>query len=108
MYSYEKRAEKKGVPFELTKMCFDGLVKGDCMYCHRTPITWFGIDRQIPSLGYVSDNVVPCCFDCNLDKLDGDVDTMIMRNELIAGRVDNGKLVISDVDKTILHKRHAD
>ena len=106
MYNYKRRAEKKGVPFDLTVGCFNILIKGDCRYCHRTPTTWFGIDRQIPSIGYVSGNVVSCCFDCNIDKLEDDVDTMVMRNERIAERVDTGVLTVGDCEKTILHKRH--
>ena len=104
MYQYIQRAKKKGVSFELTKETFEGLVIGDCGYCKRSPTKWFGVDRVVPSLGYVIDNVVSCCFDCNLDKFDGNVDTMIMRNERIARRVDDGELVIEDCDKLILHK----
>lgn len=102
--SYKMRAKNQGVSFDLSKEDFDVLVVGDCKYCHRRPDTWFGIDRVDPSLGYVLDNVVSCCYDCNIDKLDGDVDTMIMRNERIVGRVDAGELVIKDCDKLILHK----
>jgi len=104
MSTYTRDAKKKGVPFELTKEYFDELIKGKCAYCHRSPTTWFGIDRVVPSLGYVIDNVVSCCFDCNVDKLEDDVESMRARNERIAARVDAGELFIQDCEKVILHR----
>lgn len=104
IYEYEASAKKKGVPFELTKEYFDILTESDCKYCRRSSITWFGIDRVVPSLGYVIDNVVTCCYDCNLDKLEDDVDTMRVRNERIAERIENGDLIIYNYDKVILHR----
>lgn len=103
MYEYKKRAKKQGVPFELTKEYFDTLINEDCTYCKRSPTTWFGIDRVVPSKGYVPENVASCCFDCNVDKLDGDVESMSERNERIADRVDAGELIIDECDKVILH-----
>ena len=100
---YKKRAENKGVPFDLSKEYWDTLIKGECEYCKRSPSTWFGVDRVIPSLGYVTGNVVSCCFDCNLDKHDNDVCTTKNRNEIISVRVDTGKLVIYNCDKVIIH-----
>lgn len=100
---YRMRAKKKGVPFDLTNKYFGDLMKTDCAYCKRTPITWFGIDRVIPSLGYVVGNTVSCCFDCNLDKLEDDVDTMSARNERIAERMDACTITIVDCEKVILH-----
>lgn len=102
--SYKYKAMKKEVPFELTKTDFEKLTKGDCAYCHRSPSSWFGIDRVIPMQGYVFGNVVSCCFDCNIDKLEDDIVTMSARNDRIATRVDTGELDIVDCDKVILHK----
>ena len=96
--------KRKGVPFELTKDEWEKLVVGDCAYCHRSPIAWFGVDRIVPSRGYVSNNVASCCLDCNTDKLEDDVDIMHKRNERIARRMDDGELVIGDHEKVILHK----
>jgi len=100
---YKKRANKKGVPFELTKEYFDDLTKEVCKYCKRSPTTYFGVDRIVPSLGYILGNVVSCCWDCNLDKLEDDVESMIARNERIITRVVSGKLCIDDCVKVTLH-----
>ena len=101
--NYKIRAKKQSVPFDLTKEDWERLVKGDCEYCKRSPITWFGVDRVIPTKGYVLTNVVSCCYDCNIDKLDNDIDTMIARNERIITHVVSGKLCIDDRVKVILH-----
>ena len=88
----------------MSKNDFEDLIEGICEYCHRKPIKWFGIDRIIPSKGYVIGNVASCCFDCNVDKFKGDVDSMSRRNERIARRIDNGDFVIEDCVKVILNK----
>jgi hypothetical protein len=102
--AYKRRAEKKGVLFELTKRDFEILIKGECAYCKRTPTTWFGIDRIKPDNGYVLENAVPCCLDCNTDKFEDDINMMKMRNERIATRVTNHELVIEECEKVIIHK----
>jgi hypothetical protein len=101
---YKRSVKKKGVTFDLTNKDFDTLIKGECEYCKRKPGKWFGIDRTVPSLGYVLGNAVSCCWDCNLDKHEGDVETMMRRNERIAGLIDNGVLVIGSCEKMLLHK----
>ena len=95
--------KRKKVPFELTEDEWEKLIVGECAYCHRSPITWFGVDRIIPSLGYVIGNIASCCWDCNNDKAEDDVKTMCARNERIAQRMDDGELVIGDHEKVILH-----
>jgi 5-methylcytosine-specific restriction endonuclease McrA len=103
MWHYENKAKRQGVPFDLNKEMFETILKKDCGYCNRTPSTWFGIDRVNPLLGYVIGNVVTSCYDCNLDKLDDDIDTMSLRNERIARRVDAGEIVVTDCPRVILH-----
>jgi hypothetical protein len=101
MYKYKNKDKK--VPFDLSKEDFECLIHGDCKYCLRSPTTWFGIDRVVPSLGYVIGNVVSCCWDCNRDKHDENDEKTVRRNERIADRVDSGELVIDDFEKVILH-----
>ena len=104
LYMYKTNANKQGVQFDLTVKEFEVLIEGNCEYCKRSPITWFGIDRVVPSLGYTTDNIVSCCFDCNVDKLEGDVDTMMKRNCKIANRVDTSELAIDECEKKILNR----
>lgn len=103
LYKYKKRADGKKVPFELTNRDFDTLIKGKCEYCKRSPTTWFGIDRVVPSLGYTVGNSVSCCWDCNRDKYEESVETMTKRNGRIAARVDASELIIDDCERVVLH-----
>ena len=100
---YKTKAKAKKVSFELDEKDFEDLINGDCEYCHRSPITWFGIDRIKPIDEYVPGNVVTCCFDCNVDKHVNEVDDTRMRNEHIAERVDTGELAIEECSKVNLH-----
>jgi len=100
---YKGRAEKKGVPFELTKEKFEKMNLDDCEYCQRSPTTWFGIDRIVPEKGYVDDNIVTCCWDCNNDKHEHDIVTTKARNERIAKRMDSGELIVENHPRVILH-----
>lgn len=100
---YRSKAKSRGVLIDLSKEYFDTWIKKDCVYCHRSPTTCFGIDRIIPDVGYVVENVVTCCYDCNLDKHEDDVDTMMRRNERITNRVISEELIIGNREKTILH-----
>lgn len=108
VYEYKKSAETKKVPYELTRGHFNELIADDCAYCRRMNTTWFGIDRIIPSEGYIVGNVAPCCFDCNLDKHANNAEETIDRNKKIAERLNNGYFNLEElakkVPKTILHK----
>jgi 5-methylcytosine-specific restriction endonuclease McrA len=103
MARYKAKAKANKVSFDLTDECFENLINGDCEYCHRSPTTWFGIDRIKPEDGYVLGNVATCCFDCNVDKHKVDARTTAMRNNRIAERVDTGEIKIIVCPKTILH-----
>lgn len=103
MWNYKRNAKKKGIRFDLTEEKWNMMIVDKCEYCNRSPTTWFGVDRIVPENGYVDDNVVTCCFDCNVDKHEGDVETMTKRNERIARRVDDGDIVIEDRSRMILH-----
>jgi len=103
LWSFKIKANKKGVSFELKKEYWDVLIKDNCAYCKRSPTTWFGVDRIVPSLGYVIGNVTPCCLDCNVDKFEDDVDIVMARNERIVNRVIAGELFITKCEKVILH-----
>ena len=75
-----KAAREKG--FGLTKEFFKRVSIMNCHYCGleptqtrgykkwHPPITINGLDRVNSSMGYFDDNIVACCKDCNVAKLD--------------------------------------
>jgi len=79
---YQCSAKNRGLTFELNKKTFRLLTQQPCHYCGVSPLQVSaintnattapyyhnGIDRKNSSLGYIKDNVVPCCFVCNRAK----------------------------------------
>lgn len=63
---YLKRANRKGLRFEITVAQFDTIKQMDCVYC-GAPAS--GMDRISSSEGYVEGNVQPCCYMCNMMKM---------------------------------------
>lgn len=67
--AYRARAERKGLPFEITFELFEYLSRRWCIYCAQWPPEPFcGIDRVDNARGYVIGNVVACCKTCNSRK----------------------------------------
>lgn len=81
--SYRTRAEKSGVPFDISEDEFREIASSECWYCGRPPkekvgklfgeehytgYFYNGLDRFDNGLGYEKDNVVPCCIMCNIAK----------------------------------------
>lgn len=82
--SYRSTAKRFNRSFKLSKKQFERLTKQNCFYCGappaayvpvlqkhcRTPCFAFcnGIDRIDNSKGYLPNNVVPCCTQCNIMK----------------------------------------
>jgi hypothetical protein len=77
---YKYHAEKRKLPFELSKEEFLQLTRKNCYYCGKQPsniqknihnqgdFTYNGIDRINPLFGYTINNVVSCCWECNKAK----------------------------------------
>ena len=61
------RAKTRQIPWKLTLEEWVGLVIGqDCHYCNgEMSQTGVGLDRKDNDLGYVLENVTPCCAVCN-------------------------------------------
>jgi hypothetical protein len=89
---YTGRAKLKNISFDLTIEQFKDLIFSNCHYCDKEPsnryvkvlkygnsrdITYNGIDRISPSLGYVMGNCVTCCIQCNVSKNDYSVDAWV-------------------------------
>jgi hypothetical protein len=78
--NYIIKAEKRNVVFELTREDFNIITKQDCYYCGKEPsrirknkynngnYIYNGIDRIDSSKGYILENCVPCCTQCNIAK----------------------------------------
>lgn len=76
--TYRCSAEKRGLEFAITKEDARGITKQNCFYCDKPPIIYYrenavinggylynGMDRRNNTMGYVLNNVVPCCKFCN-------------------------------------------
>lgn len=82
---YKHNAKKRGLVFDLSKEFFKKAIFKNCFYCGDTPSRMIrnnyyeavlavnGIDRTIASKGYVEENVVTACTQCNLLKSDLDI-----------------------------------
>lgn len=75
---YKKTAQERNLVWELDESRFAFLVAQPCIYCgrstsinyntHKGEFKSNGIDRIDSSKGYTSDNVIPCCKNCNYAK----------------------------------------
>lgn len=63
---YTYSATTRGLKWELPRHIFDKLIMSNCEYCEAPPPG--GIDRIDSGLGYIENNVVPCCTMCNFAK----------------------------------------
>lgn len=95
MCSYRSGARSRGLEWNLSYLDFVKVATGRCFYCNADPKKWDcasnapsvrkdcpnvnpkdyeirfnGIDRLNNKIGYLPDNVVPCCTKCNRAKSD--------------------------------------
>ena len=77
--SYKKRAEQKGLAFELTIEDFDKLILENCYICGKQTDEDHtnGVDRFDNEKGYTFHNANACCGECNLMKKEIDYDVML-------------------------------
>ena len=61
---YRDNAARRGHDFEMSFEQFKAFWQKPCAYCGGA-ITTIGLDRVNNSVGYVVENVVPCCAVCN-------------------------------------------
>lgn len=71
----KRGANKRKIQCELTFEEYKNLSEGkSCFYCDgkigKQPTHGHGLDRLDNNKGYIIDNVVPCCWDCNALKQD--------------------------------------
>ena len=86
---YKKSAKKNNREWKLTDKDLKKLFEGDCFYCGLKPsncrktksgdfFIYSGIDRKDNSKGYIKNNVVSCCRECNLAKAGRDFQEFLM------------------------------
>jgi hypothetical protein len=70
--SYKQGAKSRNYVFELTQSDFDKIVSYDCYICGKQNSNRHknGIDRYDNSIGYTTENIRPCCGQCNVMKKD--------------------------------------
>lgn len=86
--TYQTRAKKKKINFELTKEEFDNITSQPCLYCgeYTEGKENVGIDRIDSNKGYIKGNCVPCCANCNLGKYTSNVSVWLKRMRKISER----------------------
>ena len=67
---YLYKSKSQNTEFAITEEEFQTLTSGACAYCARQNSTTHrnGIDRVDSAVGYVVENCVPCCGECNVMK----------------------------------------
>jgi hypothetical protein len=105
--NYKIRAEKLGYDFQMTHEEYDSLIIRNCYICDKPASNTHtnGIDRFDNNIGYVSENIRPCCFECNVMKLDLLFDDFINKLTIIhscnknTGKIDVGEKTIHRIVK---------
>ena len=67
-FNYKNGAKRRGYDYLLTMDEFLKFTDSPCTYCGLAPAK--GVDRRNNSIGYILENCVPCCKQCNLAKRD--------------------------------------
>lgn len=96
---YKRGAKKRNLDFCLSDTQFRLLTTERCYYCGQAPTAicttkgaikeefkHSGIDRLNPDIGYIMDNCVPCCSQCNYMKQDFSEEEFISKCKEIAAR----------------------
>ncbi|ABT15152.1 hypothetical protein NY2A_B753L [Paramecium bursaria Chlorella virus NY2A] len=84
--TYKCNAKKQGKIYDLTTEQFAKLIIDACYYCHRTPTTYFGIDKIDSNGDYTADNCVTACASCNWAKWDQTIEDFIARERRITDK----------------------
>lgn len=89
--TYLRSSSDRGITFDLPCDLFKKLITSPCHYCgrppyasHRKRILYTGIDRINNDFGYVPENSIPCCKECNGAKSKMTADQFINMCKLVA------------------------
>ncbi len=103
--SYKSNAKRKGLEFNLTNEELEILFKSNCFYCGSKPKSimnrpktngpyqYNGIDRKDNNVGYVKENVVSCCTQCNYVKNSFDYNEFILWIEVVYSNLKKNSII---------------
>lgn len=105
---YKVKAKKRGIEFNLDFDTFKKVAKQNCYYCDEPPsnvnkipkkewaddFVYSGLDRLDNSIGYQSDNVLPCCKYCNYMKRELTYEDFFRRVAKISSKWPPGSVII--------------
>lgn len=103
-FAYKRRAKRKNLEVTITDDDFIRLVTTDCHYCgkswqsetricNRSPVAMLTIDRKDSKLGYILENCVSSCKECNTIKMETPYTEFIARlKRIIAHLEQSGSL----------------
>jgi len=95
MQQFKWSASDRNLEFSLSRDFVRKITKQKCFYCGIEPrqccslpsvsevYIYNGIDRVDNAIGYIEDNVVPCCSQCNIAKRDHSVENFLSWSERV-------------------------
>lgn len=100
-HDYKNNCKRKNIYWDLDIVFFREMTSQSCIYCGKKPSNkrdhyrYSGLDRKDNTKGYIKNNVVPCCKECNSIKGNN-----LTHEEMLAV----GKALVSFRNKNTLHK----
>ena len=76
---YRQKAKERDYVFALSEIDFALLISSPCYYCGKLQENFNGVDRVDNRRGYILDNCVSCCEDCNKMKMTRTKEEFIMK-----------------------------
>jgi hypothetical protein len=83
--SYKKSARERGYVFRLLFSDFERIFNSPCHFCNLNIAK--GIDRKNNNIGYILQNCLPCCKQCNYMKRDLSYKDFLSHVSLIRGNL---------------------
>lgn len=82
---YKHNAKRRNLSFEISRKQFETIIKHKCSYCDSN--NKIGVDRVDSSKGYKLGNIIPCCKQCNVAKMNYSLEEFIKwKNELVSNK----------------------
>ena len=109
--SYKDRADKKGLLFTITPNEFESIKNRNCFMCGKNNSEFHknGVDRMDSNMGYIIDNLKPCCAECNYMKKAFDFSELLNKfamiyekhkNDVFVNATNSTKIIVKTNKKT--------